>query len=82
MDIKSLIVFLAVGAVAGLLASFFVGGGGLFYYIIIGVIGSFVGGILFGALKINLSTGSPIINQIITSAVGSIIVVIVARMIT
>ncbi len=81
MDIKSLIVFLIVGAVAGLLASLFVGGGGLLYYIIIGVIGSFVGGILFNALNINISTGSAIANQIITSAIGAIIVVIVARMI-
>jgi len=81
MDIKALLVFLAVGAVAGLLASLIVGGGGLLYYIIIGVIGSFVGGILFGALGISLSTGSAIVNQIITSAVGAIIVVILARLI-
>lgn len=81
MDIKALIVFLAVGAVAGLLASLVVGGGGLLYYIIIGVIGSFVGGFLFSALKINLSTGSPIVNQIVTSAIGAIIIVLLARMI-
>ena len=81
MDAKALIVFLLVGAVAGLLASIVVGGGGLIYYIIIGVVGSFVGGFLFNALKINLSTGSPIVNQIITSAVGAIIVVLLARMI-
>ena len=81
MDIKALLIFLAVGAVAGLLASIVVGGGGLLYYIIIGVIGSFVGGFLFSALKINLSTGSAIVNQIITSAIGAIIVVLLARMI-
>jgi uncharacterized membrane protein YeaQ/YmgE (transglycosylase-associated protein family) len=81
MDIKALLIFLAVGAVAGLLASIVVGGGGLLYYIIIGVVGSFVGGFLFSALKINLSNGSPIVNQIITSAIGAIIVVLLARMI-
>ncbi len=81
MDIKALLIFLAVGAVAGLLASIVVGGGGLLYYVIIGVVGSFVGGFLFSALKINLSTGSPIVNQIITSAIGAIIVVLLARMI-
>ena len=62
MDAKALIVFLAVGALAGLLASIVVGGGGLLYYILIGVIGSFVGGFLFNALKINLSTGSGIVS--------------------
>ena len=81
MDAKALLVFLAVGAVAGLLASIVVGGGGLLYYVIIGVIGSFVGGIVFGALKINVSTGSPIVNQVVTSTIGAIIVVLLARMI-
>lgn len=81
MDTKALLIFLAVGAVAGFLASLIVGGGGLVYYLIIGVIGSFVGGILLNALKINIATGSVIANQIITSAIGAIIVVLIARMI-
>jgi len=81
MDAKALLIFLAVGAIAGLLASLVVGGGGLLYYVIIGVIGSFVGGFLFSALKINIATGSVIANQIITSTIGAIIVVILARII-
>ena len=81
MDARALLIFLAVGAIAGLLASLVVGGGGLIYYVIIGVIGSFVGGFLFNALKINLATGSVIMNQIITSTIGAIIVVILARII-
>lgn len=81
MDAKALIIFLVVGAVAGLLASFVVGGDGLIRYIITGVIGSFVGGFLFSTLNIKLSTGSTIVNQIITSAIGAVIVVLLARMI-
>ncbi|MCB1416486.1 MAG: GlsB/YeaQ/YmgE family stress response membrane protein [Phyllobacteriaceae bacterium] len=81
MDARALLIFLAVGAIAGLLASLVVGGGGLIYYVIIGVIGSFVGGFLFSALKINIATGSVIVNQIITSTIGAIIVVILARII-
>ena len=81
MDARALLIFLAVGAIAGLLASLVVGGGGLLYYVIIGVIGSFVGGFLFSALKINIATGSVIVNQIITSTIGAIIVVILARII-
>ena len=53
MDTRSLLVFLAIGIVAGFLASFIVGGGGLVRYLITGVIGAFVGGYLFSALKIN-----------------------------
>ena len=81
MDAKSIIVFLVIGLVAGFFASLIVGGGGLFYYIIIGVIGAFVGGILFNALGINIGTGNAIVNQVITSAIGAIIVVILARLI-
>lgn len=81
MDAKAILIFLAVGAIAGLLARIVVGGGGLFYYVIIGVIGSFVGGFLFNALNINIATGSVIANQIITSTIGAIIVVILARVI-
>lgn len=60
MDAKALVVFLVIGLVAGLLASIVVGGGGLLYYLVIGVIGSFVGGLLFSTLKINIATGNPI----------------------
>src|SRR4029453_10014725 len=54
MDTRSLIIFLVIGVVAGFLASLVVGGGGLITYLVSGVIGSFVGGYLFSALKINL----------------------------
>lgn len=81
MDTRSLLVFLAIGIVAGFLASFIVGGGGLVRYLITGVIGAFVGGYLFSALKINIG-GSPLVSQIVTSTVGAIIVVLLARMIS
>ncbi|WP_404404072.1 GlsB/YeaQ/YmgE family stress response membrane protein [Pelagibacterium halotolerans] len=83
MDAKSLIVFLLVGVAAGFLASLVVGGsGGLIAYLIAGVLGSFVGGYLFSALKIDLKLGNPVISQIVTSTVGAIIVIVIARIIT
>ncbi len=81
MDAKAIGVFLVIGLIAGFIASLVVGGGGLFYYLIIGVVGAFVGGMLFSALGIKIGTGNPIVNQIITSAVGAILVVILARLI-
>jgi uncharacterized membrane protein YeaQ/YmgE (transglycosylase-associated protein family) len=80
MDTRALLIFLAVGLVAGFLASFIVGGGGLVRYLITGVIGAFVGGYLFGALGINVG-GSALLSQIITSTVGAIVVVLLARLI-
>jgi uncharacterized membrane protein YeaQ/YmgE (transglycosylase-associated protein family) len=81
IDPKSLIIFLAIGIVAGWLASKIVGGDGLVRYLITGVIGAFVGGYLFQALNINLGIGSPLVSQIITSTIGAIVVVLLARFI-
>jgi uncharacterized membrane protein YeaQ/YmgE (transglycosylase-associated protein family) len=80
MDAKSLLIFLAIGLVAGFLASFIVGGGGMIRYLITGVVGAFVGGYLFQALGINIG-GSPLVNQIVTSTAGAIVVVLLARLI-
>lgn len=80
MDTRSLVIFLVIGLVAGFLGSLVVGGGGLITYLISGVIGAFVGGWLFSALKINLNL-NPIVAQIITSTVGAVIVLIIARLI-
>lgn len=81
MDIKALVIFLLIGVVAGWLASLVMGGGGIVRYMITGVIGAFVGGYLLSVLGINLGIGSPLISQIVTSTIGAIVVVFLARMI-
>jgi uncharacterized membrane protein YeaQ/YmgE (transglycosylase-associated protein family) len=82
MDAAAIVVMMSVGAIAGWLASLVVGGPwGLLGYIIAGVIGSVVGGWLLNAAKININLGNPIINQIITAAIGAIVVILIARLI-
>lgn len=81
MDARSILIFLAIGLVAGFLAGLVVGGGNILLYLIWGVVGSFVGGFLFSALKINLGIRNAIVSQIITATVGAIVVVLVARLI-
>lgn len=81
VDTRAVLVFLGIGLLAGFLASLIVGGGGLLTYLISGVIGSFVGGYLFSALNINLGIRNAIVSQIITSTVGAIVVVVIARLI-
>lgn len=78
---RAIIIFLVIGLIAGWLASWIVGGGGLLTYLISGVLGAFVGGYLFSALKINLPIRNVWVSQVITATVGAIIVVIVARLI-
>jgi uncharacterized membrane protein YeaQ/YmgE (transglycosylase-associated protein family) len=81
MNSQSLLIFLGIGLVAGFLASFIVGGGGLVRYLMTGVIGAFVGGYLFSALGISIG-GNALLSQIITSTVGAIVVVLLARLIS
>lgn len=82
MDAAAIVVMLVVGAVAGWLASIVVGGpGSLLGFIIAGIIGGVVGGWLLNVAKVNINVGSPIVNQIITGAIGAIVVIILARLI-
>ncbi len=76
---RDLLVFAVIGIPAGFLASFVVGGNGLIRYLITGIIGAFVGGYLFKALGINLGIGNAFVSQIVTAAIGAIIVVLLAR---
>ena len=77
MDITSLLIFLVIGAVAGWIAGTIMKGRGfgLIGNIIVGVIGSFVGGFLFRLLKI--STGGGLIGPIITAIVGAVILLVI-----
>ncbi len=80
-QMRDLIVLALVGIVAGFLASILVGGGGLLYYLIIGIIGAFVGGYVLRTLGINLGISDPLISLIVTATIGAVIVVLLARLI-
>ena len=81
MDQRSLLYLLLVGLVAGWLASFVVGGGGLVRYLVSGLLGSFVGGLLLQWTGINLPIANPFIQQIVVSTAGAIVLILAARLI-
>jgi uncharacterized membrane protein YeaQ/YmgE (transglycosylase-associated protein family) len=81
MDTQTLIVMAVVGIIAGFLASLVVGGSGILRYLMTGIIGSFVGGFVLKAAGLNLGIKNALILQIVTAAIGAIIVVILARII-
>lgn len=81
MQVSSIIAVVLVGIVAGWLASLVVGGGGLLKYLIWGLLGSVVGGLLLPALGIAISTGVPVLDTIIVATIGAIVLVLVARLI-
>lgn len=80
MDITGLIIFLAIGAVAGWLAGTLMKGGGfgLLANIVVGVIGSLLGGFVFGLLGI--SAGG-LIGSIVTATAGAALLLFIIRII-
>ena len=78
MDITSLVVFLAVGAVAGWLAGLIMKSkkSSLLENMIIGVVGAFIGGFVFGALGI--SAGG-LVGSIITATAGAALLIVIVR---
>jgi uncharacterized membrane protein YeaQ/YmgE (transglycosylase-associated protein family) len=76
-QLVSILVFLVIGAVAGWIAGQLMKGGGfgLVGNVIIGVIGSFVGGFLFGRY---ISGG--LIGSIVTATLGAIVLLVLVKL--
>jgi uncharacterized membrane protein YeaQ/YmgE (transglycosylase-associated protein family) len=82
LNAQQLIIWLVIGILAGWLASVVGGGGGgLLRYLITGIIGAFVGGVIFGAAGWKLNLGNEWLDQAVIAAIGAIIVVILARLV-
>jgi len=81
MGIEALIIFLAVGAVAGWLAGLIVRGAGfgLIGDIIVGIVGAFIGGWLLAHLGIFIAGG--IVGAIIDATIGAVILLVVIKLI-
>lgn len=75
MDILTWII---VGLVAGVLASLLVGGYGLVADIVIGIVGAFVGGWLFGQLGVATPFGG-LAGTIFTAFIGAVVLLVVLR---
>ena len=73
----NILYILIVGAIAGFLAGLIMKKGhGIIINIILGIVGSFVGKWLFGIFGISI--GSGIVSDIVTSAIGAIVLIFVA----
>lgn len=81
MDLVSLIVWLVIGGVVGWLASLVMrtdAQQGILINIVVGIVGAFIGGLLFGRADINdgLSVGS-----FVVSLVGAIILLAIVNLV-
>ena len=77
----SLLTWLIVGLVAGVLASFVMGGGyGLIGDIIIGIVGAFLGGWLFSLLGVGSPFGG-LAGTIFVAFIGAVVLLFLLRLI-
>ncbi len=81
MSLESLLIFLVIGAVAGWLAGVIVKGYGLGLIgnIVVGVIGSFIGGWLFAHFHI-MTTGG-LLGSLIGATVGAVVLLLLIRLV-
>jgi uncharacterized membrane protein YeaQ/YmgE (transglycosylase-associated protein family) len=81
MSNESLLVILFVGLIAGWLAGQIVRGTGfgIIGDILVGVVGAFIASLLFPRLGLHL--GSSLVSEIIYSAIGAIILLLVVRLV-
>jgi uncharacterized membrane protein YeaQ/YmgE (transglycosylase-associated protein family) len=79
MSLESLVIWIIVGAIAGLLADAVVGGVrlGLVGAILVGIVGAVIGGWLLSQL--GLAIGAGIIGTIITAFIGAVILLLILR---
>lgn len=79
MGIETILLWLFVGLIAGWLASAVVGGGyGIVGDIVIGIVGAFIGGIVFRALATGPGVGG-LLGAIIVAFVGAVLLLLLLR---
>lgn len=85
LDARALAIMLAIGAAAGYLAGILVGHPprwGLVGSIVAGIIGGVVGGWLLDVAKVRMNLGHPVLNSIATGAIGAVVVIVLARILS
>jgi uncharacterized membrane protein YeaQ/YmgE (transglycosylase-associated protein family) len=80
VDIQALLIFLAIGAVAGWLAGTLMKGGGfgLLGNIVVGILGAVVGGYVFGLLGISVGG---LLGSIVTATVGAALLLFIVSLV-
>jgi uncharacterized membrane protein YeaQ/YmgE (transglycosylase-associated protein family) len=79
LDARAIAVIVGVGLIAGFITNLILGGGGILRTLIIGIIGSGVGALILGAIKVDLGIRNPIVRQIAIATIGAIVLVLIAR---
>lgn len=81
MSGQAILIWILVGLAAGWVASRIVGGSGLIRYLVAGLLGSFVGGIIVSYFNIPIPIDNEWIRQFLIATGGAIIVILIARVV-
>jgi uncharacterized membrane protein YeaQ/YmgE (transglycosylase-associated protein family) len=81
MTAQAILVWVLVGLAAGWVASRIVGGSGLIRYLVAGLLGSLVGGIIVSYFNIPIPIENEWIRHFVVATGGAIIVILVARVV-
>ena len=81
MQVETIIIWLVIGAVAGLLAGLVVKGGGfgLLGDIVVGIVGAFIGGWLLPRFGVHFGVG--LVPIIASATVGAVVLLLAMRLI-
>jgi len=79
MGQDSIVLMIVIGAVAGWLAGILMRGSGygIFGDIVVGLLGALLGNWLLHALNITINLGTPILNRIVVSLAGAVLLMFV-----
>jgi uncharacterized membrane protein YeaQ/YmgE (transglycosylase-associated protein family) len=81
MSLETFLIWIVIGLVSGWLASAVVGGGyGVIGDIVVGVVGAFLGGMIFRGLHIRAPFGG-IAGTIFVAFIGAVVLLVVLRLI-
>lgn len=81
MTLETFLLWLAVGLIAGWLASAVVGGGfGVIGDIVVGIVGAFVGGFLFRAMGVGVPFGG-LPGTIFVAFIGAVVLLVLLRLV-
>jgi uncharacterized membrane protein YeaQ/YmgE (transglycosylase-associated protein family) len=79
MSNDSILIIIIIGGVAGWLAGMVMRGSGygIVGDIVVGLLGAFIGNWLLRAMSLSLNLGSPILNRIVVSTLGALLLMLV-----
>lgn len=79
MDMRGLVIFLVIGAVAGWLAGKLMKGSGfgLVGNIVVGIVGALIGGFVFGLLGISVGG---LIGSVVMATIGAVLLLYIVKL--